>query len=230
MGSEPSFATLQQLRGKEWRVLLLSAVYNSQNIPGNLKLRSTYTDWPSVFTGPQSYNPATIPVLFRMGRMKHNKYGQDRPKGAIGNIELSKVIKVTSGVRYYEDSHISLKPSDMYNPFTFLNYSICVEQSCVYLNSSRFSWQKFSIFFLLLKYFNLLWCFCKILKYIWHINWLFLLDTNLFSLSSSCCWKTLSGSKVWVASWSWLIEQWLGASCSFLPLSDHDWYTSEFTL
>lgn len=102
----------------------------------------------------------------------------------------------------------------MYNPFTFLNYSICVEQSCVYLNSSRFSWQKFSIFFLLLKYFNLLWCFCKILKYIWHINWLFLLDTNLFSLGSSCCWKTLPGSKVWVASWSWLIEQWLGASFS----------------
>ncbi|XP_022780757.1 28S ribosomal protein S35, mitochondrial-like [Stylophora pistillata] len=60
-------------------------------INGNLKLRSTFTDWPSVFTGSTSYNPAAIPIFFKMGRMKHNKHGQGLPKGAIGNIELMKI-------------------------------------------------------------------------------------------------------------------------------------------
>ena len=48
-------------------------------------------DWPSVFSGPQSYNPAIIPVFLRMGRTKHNKV-EKMPPRPLGNLELMKVI------------------------------------------------------------------------------------------------------------------------------------------
>lgn len=48
-------------------------------------------DWPSVFSGPQSYNPAAIPIFFRMGRVKHNRPNFGLRLKAVGNLDLMKV-------------------------------------------------------------------------------------------------------------------------------------------
>ena len=49
------------------------------------------TDWPSVFSGTQSYNPAVIPIFLRMGRVKHNRPNFGLRQKAVGNLELMKV-------------------------------------------------------------------------------------------------------------------------------------------
>ncbi|KAJ7383639.1 28S ribosomal protein S35, mitochondrial [Desmophyllum pertusum] len=65
--------------------------WRAKNPYGAVRLKIDTIDWPSVFTGAQSYNPATIPIFFRMGRMKQNKPGFRLPRKAQGNLELMKV-------------------------------------------------------------------------------------------------------------------------------------------
>jgi small subunit ribosomal protein S35 len=61
-----------------------------QNPSRAIKMVPDTTDWPSVFSGAQSFNPSVIPVFFRMGRPKHNRIDK-KPNRTMGNIELLKV-------------------------------------------------------------------------------------------------------------------------------------------
>ena len=71
-------------------------------------------DWPSVFTGAQSFNPFSVPIMFKMGRVKHNRINVGLRQRTLGNLELMKVhvhlghcleVKVRSG------QYISYEPS-----------------------------------------------------------------------------------------------------------------------
>lgn len=63
----------------------------SQNTSGTMRMKMEAIHWPSVFSGAQSYNPAAIPIFFRMGRVKHNRPNFGLRLKAVGNLDLMKV-------------------------------------------------------------------------------------------------------------------------------------------
>lgn len=54
-------------------------------------MKTEGADWPSVFSGAQSFNPFSVPVMFKMGRVKHNRLNVGLRQRALGNLDLMKV-------------------------------------------------------------------------------------------------------------------------------------------
>ena len=71
-------------------------------------MKTEGADWPSIFSAAQSFNPFSVPVMFKMGRVKHNRINIGLRQRALGNLELMKVhvehcseVKVKSGQYIY---------------------------------------------------------------------------------------------------------------------------------
>jgi len=56
-----------------------------------MRMKTEGADWPSVFSGAQSFNPFSVPVMFKMGRVKHNRLNVGLRQRALGNLDLMKV-------------------------------------------------------------------------------------------------------------------------------------------
>lgn len=63
----------------------------AKSLAASMRLKTEGTDWPSVFTGAQSFNPFSIPIMFKMGRVKHNRINVGLRQRALGNLELMKI-------------------------------------------------------------------------------------------------------------------------------------------
>lgn len=61
-----------------------------KNLTKAERIQPETTDWPSVFSVAKSFNPATVPLPVRMGRIRPNRLG-DIPPASPGNIELLKI-------------------------------------------------------------------------------------------------------------------------------------------
>ncbi|EDO30147.1 predicted protein [Nematostella vectensis] len=75
-------------RGRGGRTRVGTTILKNPSRAVTMKPEST--DWPSVFSGPQTYNPAIIPVFLRMGRRKHNRL-DNFPQRTMANLELMKI-------------------------------------------------------------------------------------------------------------------------------------------
>jgi len=62
-----------------------------QSMGGALRMKTEGADWPSVFSGAQSFDPFSIPMRLKMGRVKHNRINVGLRRRAHGNLELMKV-------------------------------------------------------------------------------------------------------------------------------------------
>lgn len=56
-----------------------------------MRMKTEGADWPSIFTGAQSFSPLSVPIMFKMGRVKHNRINVGLRQRALGNLELMKV-------------------------------------------------------------------------------------------------------------------------------------------
>ncbi|KXJ18051.1 28S ribosomal protein S35, mitochondrial isoform X2 [Exaiptasia diaphana] len=63
---------------------------NVLNHTRSIKMSPETTDWPSVYSGSETYNPSVIPIMVRMGRYRHNRTDK-MPNRSFGNIELMKI-------------------------------------------------------------------------------------------------------------------------------------------
>ena len=63
-----------------------------QGIAGSIRRKTEGADWPSLFSGAQSFLPFSIPIMLKMGRVKHNRINVGLRRRALGNLELMKVM------------------------------------------------------------------------------------------------------------------------------------------
>ena len=79
-----------------------------------MRMKREGADWPSVFTGAQSFNPFSVPIMLKMGRVKHNRINVGLRQRTLGNLELMKVhvhIEHCLQVKVRSGQYISYEPS-----------------------------------------------------------------------------------------------------------------------
>ena len=71
--------------------ILSSSCTFLQSMGGSMRMKTEGADWPSVLSGAQSFTPFSIPIMLKMGRVKHNRINVGLRMRALGNLDLMKV-------------------------------------------------------------------------------------------------------------------------------------------